>query len=412
MCRKIELIKTREDNYTLSVDGMYMHSKYYPSKAAKDFINANKEIFINEKKVIIYGIGLGYHIIELLKKISKDCLIYVYDIDDKVIDIADELGVTKTLKLDKRCILMLGEQNFYSQFGNDLAWAKDIIIYSPSVKLLPDKFINIKNSLEEYTNNRQSLKKFGDTLSENLKYNESLKFQGLLDFYKQVNIKDETVIIVSAGPSLDMNLEQLANVQSRVKIFCVGSALRTLIKNGINPSMITIIDGQEIVYNQIRGLEDLNIPLCFLSTASRWTISNYMGPKYIFYNEPNDSGIIINTGKTVALAAIDIAVKGKAKNIILVGQDLAFIGGRSHTYTFEENYGKEDKVQIGDKNIFQDIKCNDGKIRKTNKEYLYFKMKIEREIEDNPQVRFTNCSMGAEIKGTEVRTLKDIFDLK
>ncbi|WP_346890179.1 6-hydroxymethylpterin diphosphokinase MptE-like protein [Clostridium sp. UBA1056] len=411
MCRKIELVKSREDNYTLSVDGMFMHSKYYPSKAAKDFIDANEEIFINEKKVLIYGLGLGYHIIELLKRVSSDCHIYIFDIDEHVIRIADELGVMKTLKLDKRCILMLGEEKFYTQFKNALSWAKDIIIYSPSVKLLPNKFMNVKNSLEEYVNNRKGLKKFGDTLNENLKHNESFKFKTLLDFYKQVNIKDETVIIVSAGPSLDMNLEELAKLQSRVKIFSVGSALRTLIKNNINPSMVTIIDGQKIVYNQIRGLEDLNIPLCFLSTASRWAISNYNGPKYIFYNESNDSGIIINTGKTVALAAIDIAVEGGAKNIVLVGQDLAFIGGQSHTYTFEESYGKEDKVQFGEKSIFQDVKCVDGKIRKTNNEYLYFKRKIEREIENNPHIRFINCSIGAEISGTEVSTLKDIFNL-
>ena len=205
-----------------------MHSKYYPSKAAKDFINANEEIFINEKKVLIYGLGLGYHIIELLKRVSSDCHIYIFDIDEHVIKIADKLGVIKTLRLDKRCILMLGEKNFYTQFGNALSWSKDIIIYSPSVKVLPNKFVDVKNSLEEYVNNRKHLKEEGDTLKENLKYNESFKFKTLLDFYKQVNIKDETVIIVSAGPSLDMNLEELAKLQSRVKIFSVGISCQEL----------------------------------------------------------------------------------------------------------------------------------------------------------------------------------------
>ena len=36
---KIEAIKTLEDNYTLAVDDVLLHSKYYPTEQGKKFID-------------------------------------------------------------------------------------------------------------------------------------------------------------------------------------------------------------------------------------------------------------------------------------------------------------------------------------------------------------------------------------
>lgn len=49
--------------------------------------------------------------------------------------------------------------------------------------------------------------------------------------------KDETIIMATAGSSLDDNVQNLKRLQGRFKIFCVGSALRILMNNGIKPYM-------------------------------------------------------------------------------------------------------------------------------------------------------------------------------
>ncbi len=172
-------------------------------------------------------------------------------------------------------------------------------------------------------------------------------------------------------------------------------------------------DYSEIVYNQIKGFENLDIPLCFLSTASRWAMANYNESKHMFYNEENHSNdVIINTGKTVAIPTIDIAVKGGAKEIILVGQDLAFVNNKTHTDSFNESYkdiNLTNEVK-GEVSLFKKVEGVTGEILYTKSEYLNFKYYLELEIEHNPQVKFINCSSGARIKGTKEMKLDKIIE--
>ncbi len=42
---------------------------------------------------------------------------------------------------------------------------------------------------------------------------------------------------------------------------------------------------------------------------------------------------------------------------------------------------------------------------------MYFKRQIEKEIEQNPNVRFVNCSKGARIKGTVEMDLEEVKKL-
>lgn len=242
-----------------------------------------------------------------------------------------------------------------------------------------------------------------EIMEENYKCNVKQEYLTMKDYYKTHSFDNENVIVVSAGPSLDDNIEILKKLQNKIKIFCVGSALRTLINNNIIPYTICITDCSELVYNQIKGFENINVSLCFLSTASRWAVSNYNGPKYMFYNDEKDhEDIMINTGKTVAISTIDIAAKGTPNEIILVGQDLAFINNKSHTSGINESYLNTDisNEVTGEKSLFKQVESVKGEILYTSSEYLNFKKYIEYEIENYPHIQFVNCSSGAKIKGT------------
>lgn len=77
----------------------------------------------------------------------------------------------------------------------------------------------------------------------------------------------------------------------------------------------------------------------------------------MFYNDENDiDDIVINTGKTVAIPTMDIAVKGGAKEVLLVGQDLAFINNKSHTDYINESYK--------DANITNEVKGDNSLYKK------------------------------------------------
>jgi len=160
------------------------------------------------------------------------------------------------------------------------------------------------------------------------------------------------------------------------------------------------------VNKQFEGYENENIPLCFCAKASRWAASDYKGPKYIF-NSTADDNIKIDTQETVAVSAMDIAVKCGAKKIILLGQDLAFTGNKSHTEVFEKTYGFKDND--ANRNKIRTIKGVDGNRVNTAQGFIRFKFKIERLIRKNTHVKFINCSKGAFINGAEHMSLSDFI---
>nr|WP_317726654.1 6-hydroxymethylpterin diphosphokinase MptE-like protein [Clostridium tetani] len=175
-------------------------------------------------------------------------------------------------------------------------------------------------------------------------------------------------------------------------------------ENRIKPDIITILDAGEVVYNQIKGYEDLDIPLCFLSTGSRWAVQAYKGPKYMFFNKEcsfNKENIVIETGKTVAAPTIDLAIKAGGKNIILCGQDMAFVDDKSHA---------GDDKNIEQSSSYKKVLGVDGNYLNTTSGMLEFKKGIERLIENNKNVEFINSSKGAKIKGTVDMDLRNFIE--
>ncbi|WP_294182016.1 motility associated factor glycosyltransferase family protein [uncultured Clostridium sp.] len=408
--RNIKLEYSRDKKPVLKVNNIYIHSKFYPEREAERFINGNKSIFENKNMVVVYGLALGYHIVQLLKRISRSCEVHVFDVDTEIYNIGKTLGCYDDIVRDNRVRLHIGMNslNGLSKIKN----FENIIIYNPSLKVLPDYYEKVKFIFKSFIVARQGIRKSKDIMKLNYLYNVKENTHTMREFFKEYNFKSKPVVIAASGPSLDFNINELKALSGMVKIFCVGSALRTLVKNKIIPDMICITDCNEVVSRQFRDYENLNVPLCFLSTASRWVVSNYKGPKYIFYNDKNSSrDIIINTAKTVSVSAMDIAVKGGASEILLVGQDLAFLNNRTHTVSFNETYGIRDSVE-GYSKVYKKVKSVSGEILNTRYEYLNFKHSIEKEIENNPRVKFVNCSSGAEISGTEDIELSRWIDEK
>jgi hypothetical protein len=403
--RNIEVLKTKEGNVTLCIDKVYLHSKYYPLKEAERFIEENEKIYKDKKYIVIYGIGLGYHLIKLLQKVQNDCKLYIFDTDIEIIKICYDIGILKELEKDKRVELFLGySKESLNKLHEKMTLVEDIIIYKPSLRVLPECYKDIKGLFKSYELAKIGIQRFRQMALENYEFNVKIK-HSIKDFFNTHNFKDKPIIIAAGGPSLEISLKILKDFRSKFYIFAIGQTLKILIDNMIKPDIIVIIDPQDVVYEkQLRGYENLNIPLCFLSTASKLAVENYKGHKYIFFNgrdKNNKDDIIINTGKTVAVAALDIAVKSGAEKIIFTGQDLAFINNRFHA---------GDKFEDSSYNISTTkVMGINGEMLKTTSGMLEFKRNIERIIQDNPKVIFINSSKGARIKGTLEADLEQFY---
>lgn len=391
----IELEKSKSGNLTLKYNNKYIHSKYNPVKEGIQFAEGNKEL-LNEKIVVVYGLGLGYHIHAIAEKLKDDSVLYVFEYNEKLIEYCKKVN-KDIFNYKNTKIIGSTDSQFLRKFADSLRSVENIIIHKASLETIRESNKLLYNLINDFNIMKQHVDMDTEIIKqseENYKINTENNYKSINEFIEQFKKSNKPFIIVSAGPSVDNDLSKLKQNREKFNIISVGSAFRTLVKNRITPDAVVIIDTKPIVKKQFENLETYNIPLCFSATASRWAVELYNGPKYIFNTSEHDE---IKTRGTVAVSAMDIAIKCNAKKIILLGQDLAFINKKSHTSTFEETYGFKDDYTINTK--MKTVKGVNGECLNTTQGYITFKNKIESLIRENPHIKFINCSKGAYIEG-------------
>ncbi|WP_297416979.1 6-hydroxymethylpterin diphosphokinase MptE-like protein [Clostridium sp.] len=405
----VEIEKTKSGLFTMKYNNKYIHSKYNPIEEAQQLISANIEI-LNNPTIVVYGLGLGYHINSILEKMNSKSMIYVFEYNIDIIKYCKEIN-NNIFNHNNINIIGSNDKKFYEKLAECLGKAGDIIIHRSSLETIKSDNESLYNLIDDFSlvkqadEHNEKLKKLGkENFEVNTKQNYKL-IDGFIDLYKDIT---KPYVVTSAGPSLDNELDLLREYREKFNIISVGTSLRALMEKEIKPDAIVILDGSELVKKQLEGYSNENIPLCFCAKASRWAVSYYKGPKYIFNVSEYDK-FIISTEETVAVSAIDIAIKCEAKEIIFLGQDLAFTGDKSHTETFEKIYGiKNNGVN---NNKIRTIKGVDGGLVNTAQGYIRFKIKIERLMRSNSHVKFVNCSKGAFIEGAKHIEFKDYCKL-
>lgn len=105
----LSLVKTQKGNFSLKVssdDGRerVLHSLYDPEKEARDIVDAFH--FDGRGILVIFGLGLGYHLSELLKRFPKSEVIVV-EMESEIYDMAREYGGINVLESKVRYLVGL-----------------------------------------------------------------------------------------------------------------------------------------------------------------------------------------------------------------------------------------------------------------------------------------------------------------
>ncbi|EAH9959920.1 DUF115 domain-containing protein [Campylobacter coli] len=167
---------------------------------------------------------------------------------------------------------------------------------------------------------------------------ESIPFQRILSERKN---KFENAIVVSAGPSLAKQLPLLKAYQEKAVIFCADGALSILEKEGIVPDYVLNIDFEDLPLRFFKNKEN-KLSLNILSCATHPNLVHFLDNKSVVLREDplyqrfnlNDFGYI-DTGTHVSHFSYTLALALGFKNIIMIGQDLAFDEeGNSHSKGF------------------------------------------------------------------------------
>lgn len=143
-------------------------------------------------------------------------------------------------------------------------------------------------------------------------------------------------VLVSPGPSLDRNVHELRGLAGRVAIVAVSHALHALHRAGVSPDVVIATDSQDLRYH-FEGvpLGDVTLVLGaavhpeLFALPARAVITvgaNTVIDAWLY--EALEPYLEVPSGGSVATTAFSLARLWGFSCIALVGQDLAFSGGR------------------------------------------------------------------------------------
>ncbi|EAJ5733619.1 motility associated factor glycosyltransferase family protein, partial [Campylobacter coli] len=171
----------------------------------------------------------------------------------------------------------------------------------------------------------------------------SIPFQRILSERKN---KFDNAIVVSAGPSLTKQLPLLKAYQDKAVVFCADGALSMLEKEGVVPDYVLNIDFEDLPLRFFKNKQN-KLSLNILSCATHPSLVHFLDNKSVILRDDplyqsfnlNDFGYI-DTGTHVSHFSYTLALALGFKNIIMIGQDLAFDEkGNSHSKGF--SYGEQ-----------------------------------------------------------------------
>ncbi|QLD91661.1 motility associated factor glycosyltransferase family protein [Campylobacter coli] len=269
---------------------------------------------------------------------------------------------------------------------------------------------NFKNSIVSYGNDPldalQGIEQFVYNLPQMITHPS---YKELLSKRKGIS---DTAIIVSTGPSLTKQLPLLKKYASKATIFCADSSYPILAKHGIKPDYVLSLERIPLTsefFNNDFGEFDKDIVFVCAGVVHPKTIEYLKNKTFIITQKILAFPYYINlknfcyaaVGFSVAHMAYEFATHLSHKNIIFIGQDLAYAeDGFSHTKDYS-NLDKHEGHFQRDKGKFQCLAYGgDGKAE-SSEVWTMFRFFLQDTISRNIISTTYNCTEGgARIEGT------------
>lgn len=404
-----------------SNDKIYrLNSNYNPNQEADRWAEQFKSNYSN-CVISFFGLGNGIFVRSLAKKIKNGDAIILYEPNMSIfLYVLKEFDITDIIENENIYFIFNGinEMEFRGILNKLVDWNNlgsqilcchpyydQIYIYEYKQFL---KKIKENNSLTFV--NRNTLALMGKASVKNTIHNfEHIKNSNIISDLTNMFPKDVPAIIVSAGPSLDKNISDLKLAKNKSVIFATERTVDFLLDCGIEPDFIVTLDAiKPLQYFSKR--ENLDIPM-FCKIESNSDILDFHKGKKIWYDSNqflidlykkfDKKFVLTNTGGSVATASFSICMELKFKNIILIGQDLAYSGDYTHA----------GGVLKDENSITEYVEDIYGNIIPSRYDWKIFKLWFEDTIENFPEVNVIDATEGgAKIEGTKIMTLQEAIE--
>lgn len=422
---EVRLLEARDGNHAVVVkkeEKTYrLNSSYRPLEEAKKWAGQFEfqNIGIN---IFMFGFGNGYFVREVLNQAAKDAGIFLLEPDTTVFSVILEQEPVADILEDERFHFYLGAEGFQrlkNEIGSVMNWVNISTQIECSHICYQELYQEEYEQFFEFVfrkKNTVGLKRdtnawFAHTAVENILRN--LKFirhsNFITEFIGKIDA-DIPAIIVAAGPSLDKNIELLREAEGKALIIATDTAVRFLEKRGLPYDCIVTVDPKK-PEKYLTGYPGCRSKVLFCETQSQPDILEFhTGRKIWNYNSFYVADLYAGfglpfpeytTGGSVATAGIILAWMLGLKQIILIGQDLAYDGERTHAGG-HENHIRHEKSGI------EYVEGVDGTQVKTRHDWQIYRKWIEDFISDHKDINIVDATEGgALIHGSEVLDFKE-----
>jgi hypothetical protein len=418
---------------TFKIKDIIFHSAHDPIKEAYRLIE-NLKPGSEEKLYIFFGAGLGYSVKIALGFPNITCV--WMECDAGIFKMAFEReDFSEWLHSKKLRILLTPytEDSLFSAFKGLGSHLTSFIPHRPSLSWKVEEYTECKFICEKFFRKKDvniaTLSKFETIWTRNLLQNipeisEMVPVSLLFGIAKEIPI-----LVCGAGPSLYNDLDFIKEYRNHFLLLCVDTSLNVLVNAQIDPDLIYSVDPQTINKSYLEGYEgngkiifdptscyhSLRLPGNFKSgffTSSPFPLLK------LFTNFSNIEIGDIPFGGSVSTNAVSLAEMMDAKNVLIVGQDLAFTDGYAHCRgaILEErlNY-KESRLFRRELHNYRQLfalpKLNvtglDGKIHHTNEKMQIFRKWFNDRAKNRNWINLT--SNGGTIENIPISTFKKYF---
>ncbi|EDO9837195.1 DUF115 domain-containing protein, partial [Campylobacter jejuni] len=408
--------------------GGYSENLLYqdPIKELQTMLNTYNDKYLLYPVLYFYGFGNGILFKALLQnKNHQHIVVFEKDIEIiwimfHILDFSHELQSARLMILQTSSL----DIEFFSNFCSSKPFFQFSRIYflelmshyyerfHEDILGLNKKLAeNFKNSIVSHGNDPldalQGIEQFVYNLPQMITHPS---YKELLSKRKGIS---DTAIIVSTGPSLTKQLPLLKKYANKATIFCADSSYPILAKHGIKPDYVLSLERIPLTsefFNNDFGEFDKDIMFIVKSVTHPHTIKYLQKNNRAFILVSTYASFIqylkldyfgyFNMGFSVAHMACYLSLHLNHKNIIFIGQDLAYAeNGNSHPDDYQNSANYESQMY---EHILTTAYGGNGKVE-THHVWLMFKQNLEQDIEKIQKYLDTkvyNCTEGgARIKG-------------
>lgn len=428
-CYSITQTKSLVNNICIHVEGVpqYIYSIYDPNREIHQWIKMNEEKLSQAEHILVVGIGLGYHLQELIR-LYPNKKYYLYEPDRYLFSLAmNHADLTVILSHPNIEAIAIGsdentQQQLYRIISSSIVGSYAELVIPSYARLYKETIDNLAEAAKTIVygirSNTATLKHFSElwlnNIFDNLKH---LVNTPNISFMKDV-LKGIPAIIVGSGPSLKYDLEMLRKIRHKAIIIAAGTSVQALLKADIEPHLIVSVDGGEPNYRAFSNVDTCNIPLVF---------GTYIHPGILEKNHNYAANLIIDIDKlspyyvdygyetysckstySVTGICIQLAAFMGCENVLFTGQDLSY---PNHEFYAEGvNHGNKVKMSQVISSASIEVENNCGGMNPTTKVMFSTKRDIEMTIQYYPHIQFVNTSKeGARIRGAEYRSLESYY---